>query len=163
MWCFKRLIDFKRYPTKEILCVRGNGQVEMQRLMASTARQRNRDPNKRSSARAAKEFCGQINLAKMVKPLIGPVLKQVHREIIVDNKYFLFDLAKNICSNLVFGFMNFFYDSIKYILTKTWNSKWSDLKKIEIGISLKLSHIIFVYNICSIRDFILDIFETFLR
>ena len=40
----------------------------------------------------------------MIHPLIGPIIKEVNKEVLTDNEYFIFDVA-----NFVFGLVNFSY------------------------------------------------------
>ena len=58
----------------------------------------------------------------MVLPLVGPIIKEVNREVFTENKYFIFDVVKGAVSNFVFGLFNFSYDSIKSLMNTGWKS-----------------------------------------
>lgn len=111
---------------KEILCARGNNNWDLKTALTATRSfQKERNPG--LSRRFSKQLCGQINLAKLGKPLVGGILKEVHEEFLTKNQYFVWDVVKNMLSNFVYGFMNYCYDSSKYWLELFWTSKIEDL------------------------------------
>ena len=58
----------------------------------------------------------------MIRPLIGPIIKEVNKEVFTGNKYFFFDVVKEATSNFIFGLMNFSYDSVNSLMSAKWKT-----------------------------------------
>ena len=59
-------------------------------------------------------------ILKVLKPLVGPLIAEANKEIFTDNKFFIWEIVKNVIGNLTYGFINFVYDSFAWLLKATY-------------------------------------------
>lgn len=52
--------------------------------------------------------------------MVGPLIAEANKAIFTDNKFFIWEVVKNGIGNFAYGFLNFIYDSIKWLLNATY-------------------------------------------
>ena len=62
-------------------------------------------------------------LFQLIKPLVGPVVRELNKEVLIDNRFLIFEIVKHAIFNFLYGLGNFIYDTCVALFTSTW-SDW---------------------------------------
>ena len=66
--------------------------------------------------------CGHISIPALVKPAVGPIIGEMQKKMLTENKFFVFDILKTFMANFLYGAFNFGHDMI----SSTMNAEYKD-------------------------------------